>query len=106
MQKCIIGIADSVKDLKKTTVVWPYSCEMSRKAHADNLLLASTLSGVTIKASPHFILNSSKGVIHIRDLDDCNDDEITQELKPQRVLSVRRIVKICLFVVVLRPSNI
>ena len=71
-----------VKDVKKLLVY------CARKAHADNLLRASTLTGVAIKASPHCTLNSSKGVILSRDLDDCDEDEITQELKSQGVLNI------------------
>ena len=45
-----------------------------------------------MKASPHRSLNSSKGVIHIRDLGDLDEEEIASELRDQGVLSVRRII--------------
>ena len=48
IHKGIMGIAGTVK-------------ECGKKAHADNLLCATTLAGVGMKASPHRSLNSSKG---------------------------------------------
>ena len=50
------------------------------------------LAVVGIKASPHRTVNSSKGVIQTRDLDDVNEDEIVHELKSQGVLNIRRFV--------------
>ena len=65
--------------------------ECAKKAYAENLLCATTLAGVGMKASPHRSLNSSKGVIHTRDLGDMDEEEISYELRDQGVLSVRRI---------------
>ena len=44
-----------------------------------------------MKASPHRSLNSSKGVIRMRDLGDLDEEEIASELLDQGVLSVRNI---------------
>ena len=91
IHKGIMGIAGTVKDVKKLRS-GHILVECAKKSHADNLLRASTLAGVGIKASPHRTLNSSKGVIRTRDLDDVDEEEIAHELKPQGVLNVRRIV--------------
>ena len=86
IQKGIMGDCRLGKGCKKTAI-WPYSCGICKKAHANNLLCASTPAGIAIKASPYCTLNSST-----RDLDECDEGEIVQYLKSQGVLNVRRIV--------------
>ena len=54
--------------------------ECATRAHAENLLKAKTLAGISIKASRHRTLNSSKGVIRTRSLEDTPEDEILEEL--------------------------
>jgi len=90
IDKGIQGIAGAVKDVKKLRS-GHILVECGKKSHADNLLRATTLAGVGIKASPHRTLNSSKGVIRTRDLSDVDEDEICRELRPQGVLNVKRI---------------
>ena len=90
IHKGILGIAGVVKDVKKLRS-GDILVECAKKAHAENLLRATTLAGVGMKASPHRSLNSSKGVIRTRDLGDLDEEEIASELRDQGVLSVRRI---------------
>ena len=72
IQKAIMEIAGLVKDVKELQS-GHILVECAKKAHADKLLRASMLTGVTIKASHHHMLNSSEGLIHARDLDDCDE---------------------------------
>ena len=88
--KGINGIAGAVNDIKKLRS-GQILVECARKAHADNLLRATSLANVGITASPHRTLNSSKGVIRARDLKDVDEEEITEELSPQGVTHVKRI---------------
>ena len=90
IHKGILGIAGVVKDVKKLRS-GDILVECAKKAHAENLLRATALVGVGMKASPHRSLNSSKGVIRTRDLGDMDEEEIASELRDQGVLSVRRI---------------
>ena len=89
IHKSIMGIAGTVKDTKKLRS-GQILVECGKKAHADNLPLR--WRGVGMKASPHRSLNSSKGVIRTRELGDLEEEEITEELRPQGVLNVRRII--------------
>ena len=68
-----------VKDVKKLRS-GDILVECAKKAHAKNLLRATTLAGVGMKASPHRSLNSSKGVLRTRDLGDLDEEEIASEL--------------------------
>ena len=79
IHKGIMGIAGTVKDTKKLRS-GKILVECGKKAHADNLLRATTLAGVSMKASPHRSLNSSKGVIRTRELGDLEEGEITEDL--------------------------
>ena len=88
--KGINGIAGAVRDIKKLRS-GQILIECGKKAHADNLLRATMLANVGMKASPHRSLNSSKGVIRTSDLRNVDEAEIADELKPQGVTHVRRI---------------
>lgn len=90
IQKGISGIAGTVKDVKKLRS-GQILVECSKKAHADNLLRANTLAGVPIKATFHPYLNSSRGIIRTRELQDMDESEITTELTQEGVTSVKRI---------------
>jgi len=66
--------------------------EVDRESHARNLLRSTKLVDTPIKVSAHRTLNSKKGVIRCRDILDCSDEEILENLKSQHVQEVRRIV--------------
>ena len=89
VHKGIQGIAGTVKEVKRLRS-GDILVTCLKKAQADNLLRATTLANVGIKASPHRSLNSSKGVIRARELRYTDEDEIKQELRPQGVVNVRR----------------
>ena len=83
----IAGVVKDVKKLRSGDIL----VECAKKANAENLLRATMLAGVSMKASPHRSLNSSKGVIHTKDLRDLDEEEIASELDDQGILSVSRI---------------
>lgn len=91
IQKGIAGIAGTVKEVKKLRS-GQILVECCKKANAENLLHANMLAGVQIKTSPHPTLNYSKGIIRTRELDDVDEEEITNELKTQGVTNVKRII--------------
>lgn len=86
IQKGISGIAGTVKLRSGQILV-----DCSEKVHADNLLSANTLAGVPIKATFHPYLNSSRGIIRTRELQDMDESEIATELTQEGVTSVKRI---------------
>ena len=60
IHKGILGIAGTVKDVKKLRS-GQLLVECAKRAHAENLLKAKTLAGISMKASRHRTLNSSRG---------------------------------------------
>lgn len=90
IQKGISGIAGTVKDVKKLKS-GQILVECLKKSHADNLLRTNSLGDVPVRTFPHPHLNSCKGVIRTRDLQDMEEDDIATELKDQGVTQVKRI---------------
>lgn len=90
IQKGVLAIAGTVKDAKKLRS-GQILVECLKKVQADNLLSANTFAAIDIKSFPHSSLNSCKGVIRTRDLEDMEESEIAEELAPQDVTNVRRI---------------
>ena len=90
VSKGINGLAGEPKTLKRLRS-GVYLVEVTRKAHADNLLKSKLLAMVPIKVSPHRSLNSKKGVLWCRELDTVSLTEIKEELASQQVTEVKRI---------------
>ena len=90
VSKGINGLAGEPKTLKRLRS-GAYLVEVTRKAHADNLLKSKLLAMVPINVSPHCSLNSKKGVLWCRELDTVNLTEIKGELASQQVTEVKRI---------------
>lgn len=90
IQKGITGIAGTVKDIKKLRS-GQILVECVRKANSENLLRATNLAGVTMKAFCHPSLKNSKGVICTRELQDMDEADITSELNHMGVIDVKRI---------------
>ena len=65
VSKGINGLAGKPKTLKRLRS-GAYLVEVTRKAHADNLLKSKLLAMVPINVSPHRSLNSKKGVFWCR----------------------------------------
>ena len=90
VSKGINGLAGEPKTLKRLRS-GAYMVEVTRKAHADNLLKSKLLAMVPINVSPHRSLNSKKGVLWCRELDTVSLTEIKEELASQQVTEVKRI---------------
>ena len=82
----VIGTPTSVKSLKDGSLL----VEISTKQQSINLLKQDVFFKVPVKISAHPFLNSSKGVIRCRDLENCETDEIIENLKSQGVTDVKR----------------
>ncbi|GFY78273.1 RNA-directed DNA polymerase from mobile element jockey [Trichonephila inaurata madagascariensis] len=83
----------SVKSIKKL----PFGdllIETATQAQSINLLQCTNLSNISITATPHKTLNSSKGVIYCPDLIPLPDSEIEGELASQGVEADKRITSI------------
>ena len=88
--KGVNGIAGAMNDIKKLRS-GQILIECGKKAHADNLLCATMLGNVGMKASPHRSLNSSKGGIRTSELRNVDEEVIVDELSPKGVTHVKRI---------------
>jgi len=61
------------------------------KIQSDALQKVDNFAGIPVKISPHNTLNSSKGIIRCRSLDDCAEEEILDNLQEQGIIAVRRL---------------
>lgn len=90
IQKVIQSIAGEPKSIKKLTRSNQLLVEVTRKAHAENLLRTQTFHNLKVRVHPHSSLNSSRGVIRCPDLRGCSEQEILDEMKSQGVTAVKR----------------
>ena len=90
IQKVLQGIAGEPKSIKKLTRSNQLLIEVSRKAHAENLLRTQKFHDLKVRVFPHSSLNSSRGVIRCPDLRGCSEQEILEEMKTQGVTAVKR----------------
>ena len=82
------GTPASVKKLRSGDIL----VEVTQKAHAENLLRSKVFVNIPVKVTPHRTLNTKMGVIRCKDLLECSDDLLVQELKSQGVIRAKRIV--------------
>ena len=90
IQKVIQSIAGEPENIKKLNRSNQLLIEVSRKAHAENLLRAQTFHDLKVHVYPHTSLNSSKGVIRCPELRNCGEEEILEGTKSQGVTGVKR----------------
>ena len=90
IEKAITGIAGSPKNVKKLRS-GQILIECEKKAHSVNILKTTKMADIKIEAKPHSFLNNSKGIIRSKELENCSEQEITEELKSQGVISAYRI---------------
>ena len=84
----ILGTPKSVKKLKDGNLL----VQCRTKKQCDNLLSNKLFFGMKVKIYPHPTLNSCKGIIRCRDLENCSSiEEIKTNLKPKGVKDVSRI---------------
>jgi hypothetical protein len=84
------GLAGELKDVK-VLQSGKILIECSRKQHSDNLLRCKLFVNIPVKVSPHQTLNFCKGVVRSRDLRNCSEAEMLENLKDQGVVEVKRI---------------
>ncbi|KAG1713961.1 RNA-directed DNA polymerase from mobile element jockey [Nymphon striatum] len=85
---CIGGEPKSVKKLFSGDIL----VETQNKSHTEKLLNAKTFFDIPVTVSPHSSLNYSKGVIRSRELMDCSEDELLEELSYQGIIAVKKII--------------
>ena len=90
IQKVLKSLAGEPKSIKKLTRSNQLLIEVSRKAHAENLLRTQSFHNLNVRVYPHSSLNSSRGVIRCPDLRGCSEQEILDEMKSQGVTAVKR----------------
>nr|XP_043069358.1 uncharacterized protein LOC122322068 [Drosophila bipectinata] len=83
------GEVDSVKKTRDGTLL------IKTKTHlqATKLLKLNKIANMEILVTEHKTLNSSKGVIYSNDLRYIDEETILQELKPQKVIEVKKTMK-------------
>ena len=90
IQKIIQSIAGEPENIKTLHRSNQLLIEVSKKAHAENLLRAQTFHDLKVRVCPHTSLNSSKGVICCPELRNCGEEEIFEGTRSQAVTGVKR----------------
>ena len=90
IQKVIQSIAGEPENIKKLHRSNQLLIEVSRKAHAENLLRAQTFHDLKVRVYPNTSLNSSKGVIRCPELGNCSEEEILEGTRSQGVTAIKR----------------
>ena len=90
IQKVIQSIAGEPENIKKLHRSNQLLNEVSRKAHAENLLRAQTFHDLKVRVYPHTSLNSSKEVIRCPELGNCSEEEILEGTRSQGVTAIKR----------------
>ena len=96
VNKAIVAVLGSdpfnIKKLRNGDIL----IEVDRETQSSKLLKMTKLSlimdnVIPISVSPHYSLNTNKGVIRCPDIKDCTDDEILEGLKDEGVIKLDRI---------------
>ena len=90
VQKGIQGLAGEVENIKKLRS-GDILITLNKEMHAILLLKTEKFINIAVKIEPHKSLNSSKGVIRCRELKDCSEEEILEEMATQHVSAVKKI---------------
>jgi hypothetical protein len=91
IQKGIQGLAGTPKNVSKLRS-GDLLVEVSSKNHSDALLRSKIFVNIPINVSAHKTLNTKKGVVRSRDLLDCDEAEIVENLRHQGVTEAKRII--------------
>ncbi|GBM78117.1 hypothetical protein AVEN_17044-1 [Araneus ventricosus] len=84
---CNVGNVKSTKKLRSGDLL----VEVESPKQAKDIIKLKSLSTIPVTVKPHGTLNSSKGVISCGELLNESEEKITEELKSQGVIHVRRI---------------
>ena len=90
IQKVIQGVAGEPENIKKLHRSNQLLIEVSKRAHAENLLRAQTFHDLKVRVCPHTSLSSSKGVIRCPELGNCGEEEILEGTRSQGVTAIKR----------------
>ena len=88
----LIGTVQSVKKIFRKDKIPELLVEVLTDAQSRNMFKVTHLANVPVVVLEDSRLNQSKGVIRTKELDDVDEDEILEDLKPQGVTSVRRMI--------------
>ena len=83
----VAGAPKSVKIQKNGNII----IQVIKQSHAKNLLSMNNFDHIPVTVEPHKSLNSTKGIIRCRELRECSEQEIVEELQPQKVVAAKKI---------------
>ena len=86
--KCNVGTVKSVKKIQCGSLL----IEVTSLVYAGLIMKLETLACIPVSAAPHHTLNSSRGVIRCRDLRNCDDTEVLEELACDGVIAVKHMM--------------
>ena len=90
VEKAIIGLSGKPKDIKQLRD-GSFLVEMATRKHSEMLLKSKMLINIPIEVSAHKTLNTTKGVIRCKQLNNVPDEEIITNLASQGVIEVHRV---------------
>ena len=96
VNKAIIAVLGSdpfnIKKLRNGSILVEVDKEIQSQKLLKTMKLNLTMdNAIPIDVSPHYSLNTKKGVIRCPDIKDCTDDEILEGLKDEGVMKLDRI---------------
>ncbi|KAG1681438.1 hypothetical protein GQR58_011830 [Nymphon striatum] len=89
----IISIAGDEPKSVKRLISGDILVESKIKHQTDRLLKAKSFFNLPVTVSPHISLNYSKGVIRSRELKDCSEAELLEELSSQGITANKTVKK-------------
>ena len=108
LRKAVDGMANGRPKQCKPMKSGSIFIEVEKKHQSKNLLRTTMLMGsIPVKVTPHRTLNSIKFVIKCVELDNIDEEEIKNELKPQGIIAVKRIsVRFSLYAMTIKGQDI
>ena len=88
----LVGTVQSVKKLFRKDAPSMLLVEVSSDAQSKNMMQVNQLANVPVLVREDSRLNQCKGVLRTRELDDMDEDDILEALKPQGIVFVRRMI--------------
>ena len=91
IDKGVQGLAGTPKSIKKLRS-GDLLVETVKRIHSENLLKTDCFVNIPVEVTPHKSFNSCKGVVRSREFQQCGDREMLNNLRPEGVTDVRRII--------------
>jgi hypothetical protein len=88
--KGIKGLAGDPKDVK-VLQSGKILVECAKRQQSENLMKSRVFVNIPIQVSPHKTLNFCRGVVRSRDLRNCSEAEMVENLRDQNVVEAKRI---------------